>query len=128
MGRNLAAQSSRPTLEWTFGVLKEPHVFNAASAPGGYVFVTRGLLATVEDEAQLAGVLAHEIAHVNLRHALMRYGEVKVTQCRMAVGVQMMMARMRQVTANPRADELAGFEESMSAAARWTSTSTRSCW
>lgn len=113
VGRNLAAQSSRPTLEWTFGVLKEPHAFNAASAPGGYVFVTRGLLSAVEDEAQLAGALAHEIAHVNLRHALMRYGEVKVTQCRMAVGIQMMMTRVRQATAHPRADELAGFAESL---------------
>ncbi len=113
VGRNLAAQSSRPTLEWTFGVLKEPRVFNASSAPGGYVFVTQGLLKSVENEAQLAGVLAHEIAHVTLRHALLRYGEVKVAQCRMAVGVQVMMGRMRQLTVNPRASEFAGFAESM---------------
>jgi predicted Zn-dependent protease len=113
VGRNLAAQSSRPTLEWTFGALKEPRVFNAASAPGGYVFVTQGLLKAVENEAQLAGVLAHEIAHVTLRHALMRYSEVKVTQCRMAVGIGVMMARMRHVTAHPQAHEVSGFAESL---------------
>lgn len=113
VGRNLAAQSSRPTLEWTFGALKEPRVFNAASAPGGYVFVTQGLLKSVENEAQLAGVLAHEIAHVTLRHALMRYSEVKVTQCRMAVGIQVMMGRVRQATAHPRMDEVSGFMESL---------------
>ncbi len=81
VGRNLAAQSSRPTLLWTFGVLKATDAYNAASAPGGYVFVTRGLLKDVENEAQLAGVLAHEIAHVTLQHALNRYDEVKVEQC-----------------------------------------------
>ena len=101
VGRNLAARSSRPTLPWTFGVLKEPTAFNATSAPGGYVFVTRGLLQAVENEAQLAGVLAHEMAHVTLQHTLMRYGEVKVTQCRMAVGMQVMRERMRQAGATP---------------------------
>jgi len=87
VGRNLAAQSSRPTLPWTFGVLKEPASFNATSAPGGYVFVTRGLLKQVDNEAQLAGVLAHEIAHVTLQHALMRYDDVKVSQCKVLTGV-----------------------------------------
>lgn len=82
VGRNLAAQSPRPTLEWTFGVLKDPEAFDAVSAPGGYVFVTRGLLQGVDNEAQLAGVLAHEIAHITLKHALARYGETKVKQCK----------------------------------------------
>lgn len=85
IGQNLAAQSRRPTLEWTFGVLEDPHTVNAASAPGGYVFVTRALLQGVDNEAQLAGVLAHEIAHVTGKHALQRYGEVKVTLCKVAV-------------------------------------------
>src|SRR5262249_22486489 len=62
VGRNLAARSTRPTLQWTFGVLNSPSV-NAISAPGGYVFVTRGLLQRVDNEAALAGVLSHEISH-----------------------------------------------------------------
>lgn len=84
VGRNLGAQSSRPTLQWTFGVLQEPKAVDALSAPGGYVFVTRGLLQKLDNEAQLAGVLAHEIAHITLKHALVRYGETKVAQCKMS--------------------------------------------
>jgi predicted Zn-dependent protease len=88
VGRNLGAQSPRPTLRWTFGVLRTAESFNAVSSPGGYVFVTLGLLRGVENEAQLAGVLAHEIAHITSKHALQRYGEVKVGQCKLAVTVQ----------------------------------------
>lgn len=67
VGRYVAAQSERPDLNWTFGVIESPSV-NAFAAPGGYVFVTRGLYALLKSEAELAGVLAHEIAHVNARH------------------------------------------------------------
>lgn len=84
VGKNLAAQSSRPMLDWTFGVLGSEEV-NAFSAPGGYVLVTKGLLRRVENEAQLAGVLAHEIAHITERHALKAYGAIKANQCRAAV-------------------------------------------
>jgi beta-barrel assembly-enhancing protease len=88
VGRNLGAQSQRPTLRWTFGVLRTAESFNAVSSPGGYVFVTQGLLRGVENEAQLAGVLAHEIAHITGKHALARYSEVKVGQCQLAVFVK----------------------------------------
>lgn len=84
VGRNLAMQSPRPELGWTFAVLKDPKNFNALSAPGGYVFVTRRLLQGVDNEAQLAGVLAHEIAHVVLKHALHQYVSVKVGTCQLA--------------------------------------------
>lgn len=67
VGRYVAAQSERPDLNWTFGVIESPSV-NAFAAPGGYVFVTRGLYALLKSEAELAGVLAHEVAHVNARH------------------------------------------------------------
>jgi len=80
VGRNLAMQSARPTLDWTFGVL-ESDGFNAISAPGGYVLVTRGLLRSVENEAQLAGVLGHEIAHVTEKHAITAYRKVKSDAC-----------------------------------------------
>ncbi|NOK23071.1 M48 family metalloprotease [Corallococcus carmarthensis] len=82
VGRNLAMQSPRPELAWTFGVLKDTERFNALSAPAGYVFVTRRLLQGVDNEAQLAGVLAHEIAHVVLKHALHQYVSVKVSTCK----------------------------------------------
>ncbi len=84
VGKNLAAQSSRPNLEWTFAVVDSDE-FNAYSAPGGYVLVTKGLLKQVDNEAQLAGVLSHEIAHVTQRHALRTYANVKANQCQAAL-------------------------------------------
>lgn len=68
LGRWIALQSSRPQLPWTFGVLDDPG-FNAFATPGGYVFVTRGLVDRV-DEAELAGILSHEISHVTEKHHL----------------------------------------------------------
>ncbi|WP_309897148.1 M48 family metalloprotease [Archangium sp.] len=84
IGKNLAAQSSRPGLAWTFGVLQSEGV-NAVSGPGGYVFVTEGLLARLDNEAQLAGVLAHEIAHITGKHAMNEYQTYLVDQCRASV-------------------------------------------
>jgi predicted Zn-dependent protease len=80
IGKNLAAQSSRPDLPWTFGVLQSEGL-NAVSGPGGYVFVSEGLLARLDNEAQLAGVLAHEIAHITGKHALHEYQAYLVDQC-----------------------------------------------
>jgi hypothetical protein len=85
VGKNLAAQSARPTLEWTFGVLNDSTQVNAVSAPGGYVFVTRKLLQEIDNEGQLAGVLAHEIAHVVLKHSIHKYNEQKVSTCKLAM-------------------------------------------
>ncbi|MCY1017340.1 M48 family metallopeptidase [Pyxidicoccus sp. MSG2] len=84
VGKNLAAQSLRPTLDWTFGVLNDTEQFNALSAPGGYVLVTRRLLMEVDNEGQLAGALAHEIAHGVLKHAIRQYNEQKVEACKTA--------------------------------------------
>jgi predicted Zn-dependent protease len=67
VGRWIAAQSERPDLPWTFGVINDASV-NAFASPGGYVLVTRGLYQILDNEAQLAGVLAHEITHVVRRH------------------------------------------------------------
>lgn len=69
VGLWVALQSERPDLPWRFAVLDDDDV-NAFAAPGGYVFVTRGLLARLHSEAELAGVLGHEIAHVVLKHHL----------------------------------------------------------
>ena len=69
VGRWLASQTERPNLPWHFGVLEAPEV-NAFAVPGGTVFVTKGLVQRMQSEAQLAGVLAHEIAHVLRKHHL----------------------------------------------------------
>ncbi len=69
VGRWVAAQGERPGLPWTFAVLDCEDI-NAFAAPGGYVFVTRGLYRELRSEAELAGVLGHEITHVNERHHL----------------------------------------------------------
>lgn len=69
VGSWVARQSERPHLPWSFGVIDSTGI-NAFAAPGGYIVLTRGLLKLIEDEAQLAGVLAHEIAHVDGRHHL----------------------------------------------------------
>ena len=68
-GRWVASQSERPDLPWHFGVIDSGDV-NAFAAPGGYVFVTRGLYVLLQNEAELAGVLAHEIGHVIRQHHL----------------------------------------------------------
>ncbi|HEX7054448.1 MAG TPA: M48 family metalloprotease [Burkholderiales bacterium] len=69
VGRWLAAQTERPDLPWRFGVLEAPQI-NAFAVPGGTVFITRGLLERMASEADLAGVLAHEIVHVVRKHHL----------------------------------------------------------
>jgi len=69
VGRWLAAQTERPDLPWHFGVLEAPQL-NAFATPGGYILVTRGLFERMRSEAELAGVLSHEISHVLRRHHL----------------------------------------------------------
>jgi predicted Zn-dependent protease len=83
VGKNLGAQSSRPTYKWVFSIVndKENPRVDAFSTPGGYVFVTPTLLKRIDNEAQLAAVLAHEISHVTERHAIHVYQNVKARQC-----------------------------------------------
>lgn len=73
VGTAVAQSCGRPELTFHFAVLDVDTV-NAWAAPGGYVFVTRGTLARLHDEAELAGVLAHEIAHVSRRHIVRELG------------------------------------------------------
>jgi len=72
LGLSLAKSSEKPNLPWTFTVLNDS-IVNAFALPGGYVYVTRGLLALASDKAELAGVLSHEIGHVTARHTAQRY-------------------------------------------------------
>ena len=69
VGRWLATQTERPDLPWRFGVLDAPQL-NAFAVPGGTIFITRGMLERMKSEAELAGVLAHEIVHVLRKHHL----------------------------------------------------------
>jgi len=73
VGKSLALYSNRTELEYHFAVLDTKHV-NAFSAPGGYIFVTKGALELMNDEAELAAVLAHEIAHITERHIVKELG------------------------------------------------------
>ena len=69
VGRWVASQSERPDLPWRFGVIESDDL-NAFAAPGGYVMVTKGLYHKLTNEAQLAGVLGHEIGHIVKKHQL----------------------------------------------------------
>ena len=67
IGTGISAQLGRPELRYYFGILDTEDI-NAYAAPGGYIFVTTGALKLMRNEAQLAGVLAHELAHINQKH------------------------------------------------------------
>jgi predicted Zn-dependent protease len=69
VGRWVALHSDRPDLPWTFGVIDAPTV-NAFAMPGGTILVSKGLIDQLQNESELAGALAHEIAHVVLKHQL----------------------------------------------------------
>ncbi len=79
VGQAVAAFGARPELAYHFGVLNSDAV-QALSAPGGYVFVTRGALKKMRSEAELAGVLSHEVAHIGAKHALGIIQNVKSRQ------------------------------------------------
>jgi len=72
IGLKLAQLSERPNLPWHYTVVDVPAI-NAFALPGGYIYVTRGILPFLNDEAQLAGVLGHETGHVTARHAAQQY-------------------------------------------------------
>lgn len=85
IGADLAAVSELPELDFTFTVLNS-EVINAFALPGGYVYITRGLLALADNEAELAGVMAHEIGHVTARHSAQRYSRGVLAQGGLAIG------------------------------------------
>jgi predicted Zn-dependent protease len=78
IGLGLARVSEVAGLPYTFTVLNDDKV-NAFALPGGYVYITRGLLALADNEAEMAGVLAHEIGHVTARHTAQRYSQAMAT-------------------------------------------------
>jgi predicted Zn-dependent protease len=72
IGLQLARNSERPNLPWHFAVV-DVAAINAFALPGGYIYMTRGILPFLQDEAQLVGVLGHEIGHVTARHSAQQY-------------------------------------------------------
>jgi predicted Zn-dependent protease len=78
LGEKIAKSSHRPDLNWKFTIIDDP-TFNAFATPGGYVYFYRGLLAHFNSEAELAGVLSHEIAHITARHAVRGMSTSQVT-------------------------------------------------
>ncbi|MED5338297.1 MAG: M48 family metalloprotease [Pseudomonadota bacterium] len=78
VGRKLAAHAEYPADRFRFTVLDTP-IVNAFALPGGYIYMTRGLVALAGNEAELAGVLAHEIGHVTARHSAQHYSRQMLT-------------------------------------------------
>ncbi|MCS3902055.1 putative Zn-dependent protease [Methylohalomonas lacus] len=77
IGKRLAAQSHRPELIYRFTVLDSADI-NAFALPGGYIYITRGLLAYLNSEAEMAAVLGHEIGHVTARHSVQQYSAAQM--------------------------------------------------
>lgn len=87
IGGRLSQHSEMPDLVWTFTVLNDAKI-NAFALPGGYVYITRGLLSLASNEAEIAGVLSHEIGHVTARHTAQRYSSTIAT----SLGLQVLGA------------------------------------
>lgn len=85
IGLRMAAISERPNLPWTFRVIDDPAV-NAFAVPGGFIYITRGILAYMQNEAQLASVLGHEIGHVTARHSAAQMSRAQLATAGLVVG------------------------------------------
>lgn len=85
IGMSMVPHTHRPHLTYYFAVLDTP-VVNAFAVPGGYIYVTRGILAMMNSEAELAVVLGHELGHVNARHSVTKMSQLILVQLGLAVG------------------------------------------
>jgi len=85
LGAQLAATGERPNLPWTFRVVDDPAV-NAFAVPGGFIYVTRGILAHLNSEAALASVVGHEIGHVTARHTVSQMSNQQLAGLGLAAG------------------------------------------
>lgn len=85
IGQRLAKASHRPNLPWTFTVVDESAV-NAFALPGGFIYITRGILPFLRSEAELAAVLGHEVGHVDAKHSVDQYSKQQLTGGVLAVG------------------------------------------
>jgi predicted Zn-dependent protease len=85
IGMKMAKASERPNLPWEFHVVNDASV-NAFALPGGFIYVTRGLMTAVNDEAELATVVGHEIGHVTNRHSVQQISKAQLAQLGLGVG------------------------------------------
>ena len=85
LGKKMGSLSHRPNLDYQFRILDSP-VINAFAVPGGYIYVTRGILPYLNNEAELAGVLGHEIGHVTARHSAAQYSRAQLAQLGLGIG------------------------------------------
>ncbi|MFW6137314.1 MAG: M48 family metalloprotease, partial [Candidatus Aminicenantaceae bacterium] len=85
IGKTMVPYTHRPHLEYHFSVLDTP-VANAFAVPGGYIYVTRGLLAMMNSEAELAVVIGHELGHVAARHSMRKMSKLMLTQVGLVIG------------------------------------------
>jgi predicted Zn-dependent protease len=85
IGLAMARDSERPSLPWTFRVVDDPTP-NAFALPGGYIFITRGMLGLMRNEAELASVLGHEIGHVTARHSVTMLSRAQIAQIGLGIG------------------------------------------
>src|SRR5688500_2454983 len=85
IGQKLARNSHRPELGYHFTVVDSPQV-NAFALPGGHIYITRGILAYLNSEAELAAVLAHEIGHVTARHNVRQYSAATAANTAATIG------------------------------------------
>jgi predicted Zn-dependent protease len=85
IGKRMAAASERPNLPWEFHVVDDASV-NAFALPGGFIYVTRGLLGSINDEAELATVVGHEIGHVTNRHSVQQISKQQLAQLGLGIG------------------------------------------
>jgi predicted Zn-dependent protease len=85
LGRAIAQASERPNLPWTFRVIEDP-VVNAFAVPGGFIYVTRGILAHLNSEAELVAVLGHEVGHVTARHSAAQMSKQQVAGLGIVLG------------------------------------------
>jgi predicted Zn-dependent protease len=86
IGERLAAQSERPNLPWTFRVLDDP-VVNAFALPGGFNYVTRGILVYFNSEAEMVAVMGHELGHVTARHGAQQMTQQQIAQVGLVAGM-----------------------------------------
>jgi predicted Zn-dependent protease len=86
LGQQLAGVSERPRLPWSFKVVDDP-IVNAFALPGGFIYVTRGILAYFDSEAELAGVLGHEVGHVTARHGASQMSRQQIQQLGVGLGM-----------------------------------------
>ncbi|MBW4619618.1 MAG: M48 family metalloprotease [Cyanosarcina radialis HA8281-LM2] len=117
IGQRLANNSTRPDIPYTFQIVRDERV-NAFATAGGYVYVTTGLLNAVDNEAQLAAVIAHEIGHIAERHAIEQMREIAIARgvataagvednALVGIGVELALNRPRSRADEYEADRLA---------------------